>query len=298
MRDRPAGRSVGGGRRASIDSQIDAELRLGQEERDPRRARGAGQRRVLGPAAAAPAAGGQPQPGRRRWAPTTSSGSPWTPRVSRTCARSAPPSASRGTRSTSAYDVATVAAEVNEFNWFNDSKADGGSGICAGQQDDDVPQAAEPEDRLDLLHRARPGPDRLHAVLNNDPRPFFMHQSNLTGDRLAYPVMDGVLSAYRAVFGSSAPIVQPADVRGRGGPAQPAALGQRRCGGHWSPPGCRATRSRSPGRRAPRCRSRSRPGPGGHGGPSASPTLSEVSGYTTLGSQPLKLTLASAPFSG
>ena len=34
-----------------------------------------------------------------------------------------------------------------------------------------------------------------------------MHQSNLAGDRLGYPVMDGILSAYRAVYGASAPIV-------------------------------------------------------------------------------------------
>ncbi len=46
----------------------------------------------------------------------------------------------------------------------------------------------------------------FNALINNDPRPFFMHQSNLTGDRLGYPVMDGVLSAYRAVYGPSAPI--------------------------------------------------------------------------------------------
>ena len=34
-----------------------------------------------------------------------------------------------------------------------------------------------------------------------------MHQSNLTGDRLGYPMMDGVLSAYRAVYAGSAPIL-------------------------------------------------------------------------------------------
>ena len=28
------------------------------------------------------------------------------------------------------YDVATVAEEVSEYNWYNTSKADGGSGIC------------------------------------------------------------------------------------------------------------------------------------------------------------------------
>ena len=31
-------------------------------------------------------------------------------------------------------DVDTVAEEVSEFNWFNDSKADGGSGICQGSK--------------------------------------------------------------------------------------------------------------------------------------------------------------------
>ena len=58
-------------------------------------------------------------------------------------------------------DVDTVADEVNEFNWYNTSKADGGSGACDGSKVTTVPQAAEPQDRLDLVHRPRPGPDRL-----------------------------------------------------------------------------------------------------------------------------------------
>ena len=105
------------------------------------------------------------------------------------------------------YNVSTVAAEVNQFNWFSDSKADGGSGICEGSK---VTRCLKPLN-------PRTGwtsvivPAQVQAIyrdlLNNDPRPFFMHQSNLTGDRLAYPVMDGVLSAYRAVYGPSAPIV-------------------------------------------------------------------------------------------
>lgn len=32
------------------------------------------------------------------------------------------------------YDVDTVANEVNEFNWFSTSKADGGSGLCQGSK--------------------------------------------------------------------------------------------------------------------------------------------------------------------
>ena len=55
-------------------------------------------------------------------------------------------------------DVDTVAEEVSEFNWYNDSKADGGSGACQGQHGYAMPQAAEPEDRLDLRYRARASP--------------------------------------------------------------------------------------------------------------------------------------------
>jgi hypothetical protein len=40
-----------------------------------------------------------------------------------------------------------------------------------------------------------------------------MHQSNLTADRLGYPVMDGVLDAYRAVYNSSAPIVNDPSIK-------------------------------------------------------------------------------------
>ena len=105
------------------------------------------------------------------------------------------------------YDVDTVAAEVNEFNWYNTSKADGGSGICQGSKTTRCLSPLNPRTGWDSY--IVPGQVRIivAAMLNNDPRPFFMHQSNLTGDRIGYAVMDGVLSAYRAVYGASAPIV-------------------------------------------------------------------------------------------
>ena len=59
------------------------------------------------------------------------------------------------------YDVNTVAEEVNEFNWFNDSKADGGSGICEGSKVTACIKPLNPTDRVDLVHRARAGPDRV-----------------------------------------------------------------------------------------------------------------------------------------
>src|SRR5258708_4253850 len=103
-------------------------------------------------------------------------------------------------------DVDTVAAEVSEFNWYNDSKADGGSGICQGSK---VTACLRPLNlKTGWTSFIVPGQVQIvyRALLNNDPRPFFMHQSNLTGDRLGYPVMDGILSAYGAVYAPSAPI--------------------------------------------------------------------------------------------
>jgi len=44
-------------------------------------------------------------------------------------------------------------------------------------------------------------------MVQNDPRPFMFHQSNLTGDRLLYPVVLGALQAYRAVYAANAPVV-------------------------------------------------------------------------------------------
>ena len=105
------------------------------------------------------------------------------------------------------YDAETVAEEVSEFNWYNTSKADGGSGICQGSK---VTACLKPlNPTTGWISSIAPGQAQIvfDALLNNDPRPFFMHQSNLTGDRLAYAVMDDTLSAYRAVYGASAPIV-------------------------------------------------------------------------------------------
>lgn len=105
-------------------------------------------------------------------------------------------------------DADTVAEEVSEFNWYNDARADGGSGAC---QDSEVTQCLKPlSTRTGFGSTIVPGQVQivLAAMLGDNPRPVFMHQSNLTGDRIAYPVMNELLSAYRAVFSSSgAPVV-------------------------------------------------------------------------------------------
>ena len=45
-------------------------------------------------------------------------------------------------------------------------------------------------------------------MLANDPRPFYVHQSNLAEGGLLYPVLTAVLGAYRSTFAGSAPVVE------------------------------------------------------------------------------------------
>ena len=106
------------------------------------------------------------------------------------------------------FNVAKFTEEVDEYNWIYTSRANGGSGICednpatttcitpldpqTGFHDKIVPQEA----RIALSH-----------VLNNDPRPHYVHQSNLAEDRIIYPVLDRILNDYRALFAANTPIV-------------------------------------------------------------------------------------------
>jgi hypothetical protein len=196
------------------------------------------------------------------------------------------------------YDVDTVAAEVSEFNWYNTSKADGGSGICQGSKTTTCLTPLNPQTGWTSV--IVPGQVQivLAAVLSGDARPFFMHQSNLTGDRLAYAVMDGVLSAYRAVYSPSAPIVN-LPMSGDGAVLRDQQLWTQamRSGqvSAWvqgntltvvGPPGTPVPVTAPAGTTV-----------GSPAGPAFGTAYAgEVSGYTTLGSQPLKLVLGSAPY--
>ena len=196
-------------------------------------------------------------------------------------------------------DVDTVTEEVSEFNWYNTSKADGGSGICTGSK---TTACLKPLSlKTGWTSFIVPGQVQivLDAILNNDPRPFFMHQSNLTGDRIAYTVMDDILSAYRAVYGSTAPIVN-LPMSGDGVVLHNQQLWATALREHlvtaWVQ-GNTVTISGPPGTTVPVTV------PAGttlgSGGPAfGSLYASGLSDYTTLGSHPLKLVLSSAPFSG
>ena len=108
------------------------------------------------------------------------------------------------------YNAATARQEVDEYNWIYTSRADGGSGLCetspatttcikplsltTGFTSYIVPLEA----RIALQH-----------VTGVDPRPHYAHQSNITQDRILYPVLDQVLARYRAAFAASTPLVVP-----------------------------------------------------------------------------------------
>jgi hypothetical protein len=198
------------------------------------------------------------------------------------------------------YDVDTVADEVNEFNWYNTSKADGGSGLCQGSKTTACLKPLNP--KTGWTSFIVPGQVQivLAALLNNDPRPFFMHQSNLAGQRLGYSVMDGVLNAYRAVYGPGAPILNlpmsgaGAAMRNQQEWAQAMRAGtitayvQGRTLTITGPPGTLVPAT------APAGTSVGSAGWGTFGGSYAG----ELSGYTRLGEQPLRLVLPSAPFRG
>ncbi|KUN01167.1 hypothetical protein AQI95_32350 [Streptomyces yokosukanensis] len=107
------------------------------------------------------------------------------------------------------YNAGRASEEVDEYNWLYTSRAQGGSGVCedspatttclpapldtgTGYHDYIVPL----ETRIALGH-----------VLSGDPKPHFIHQSNLAEDRIAYPVLDGVLDGYDALFADNTPLV-------------------------------------------------------------------------------------------
>lgn len=105
------------------------------------------------------------------------------------------------------YNVSTQAEEVDEYNWIYTSKADGGSGLCENSTTTSCIQPLDPSTGWNSYILPEQIKITLGYVLQDDPRVFYMHQSNLTDDRLAYPVIGGVLSAYRSVYAANTPVV-------------------------------------------------------------------------------------------
>lgn len=109
------------------------------------------------------------------------------------------------------YNAGRAAEQVDEYNWIYTSRAQGGSGICEDHPDTSTCLSAPLDTSTGYADYIVPLETRIDLghVLSNDPKPHFMHQSNLAEDRIAYPVLDGVLDGYDALFADNTPVVNP-----------------------------------------------------------------------------------------
>ncbi|MFJ2574223.1 hypothetical protein ACIOYT_27890 [Streptomyces halstedii] len=107
------------------------------------------------------------------------------------------------------YNAGHAAEQVDEYNWIYTSRAQGGSGICEDNPATStcLPEPLDPATGYDDYIVPLETRIALGHVLANDPRPHFIHQSNLAEDRIAYPVLTGVTDGYAALFADDTPLV-------------------------------------------------------------------------------------------
>ncbi|MEU6474406.1 hypothetical protein ABZ927_18370 [Streptomyces massasporeus] len=107
------------------------------------------------------------------------------------------------------YNAGRAAEQVDEYNWIYTSRAQGGSGICEDNPATTTCLPAPLNTATGYADHIVPLETQiaLGHVLANDPKPHFIHQSNLAEDRIAYPVLDGVLDGYQALFSEDTPVV-------------------------------------------------------------------------------------------
>ncbi len=107
------------------------------------------------------------------------------------------------------YNVANPDEEVSEYNWIYTSTADGGSGICTAQPETTTCIAPlDPATGFTGHIVPEQVQIMLGFMLTNDPRPFYVHQSNLAENGLLFPVLTAVLGAYRSMYATTAPVVE------------------------------------------------------------------------------------------
>ena len=103
------------------------------------------------------------------------------------------------------YNTSTKAQAIDEYNWFY-AAAPAGSGACGTT----VPPCITPltlATDFENVIVPRDTAFDMGFMMSNDPRPFYAHVSNLTGDRLAYYLLNSILGAYRAAFTTATPVV-------------------------------------------------------------------------------------------
>lgn len=106
------------------------------------------------------------------------------------------------------YNTGTRAEMADEYNWIYSSSEDGGSGICESNPASTcLPQPLDTATGYTSYIVPQEARTALRHVLANDPRPHYVHQSNLAEDRILYPVLDEVIDTYRTLFAANTPLV-------------------------------------------------------------------------------------------
>ncbi|GAA2454214.1 hypothetical protein [Streptomyces macrosporus] len=106
------------------------------------------------------------------------------------------------------YNAGRAAEQVDEYNWIYTRASDGGSGICENSSTTTCLDAPlDPATGYTSYIVPLEARIALRHVLANDPRPHFVHQSNLAEDRIAYPVLERLLDDYADLFADDTPLV-------------------------------------------------------------------------------------------
>jgi hypothetical protein len=105
------------------------------------------------------------------------------------------------------YNVGTEAEMTDEYNWIYTSRADGGSGVCETDPTSTcLPAPLDVATGYDTHIAPQEARTALGHAVSGDPRPHYVHQSNLAEDRILYPVLDRVLADYAALFAANTPL--------------------------------------------------------------------------------------------
>lgn len=107
------------------------------------------------------------------------------------------------------YNTSTRANAVDEYNWIYTSAANGGSGICETNHASTCIDPLDPATGFEEYIVPQEAGHALSHALGMDPRPHYVHQSNITGDGILYPVLNEMLREYDALFAASTPLVNP-----------------------------------------------------------------------------------------
>lgn len=107
------------------------------------------------------------------------------------------------------YNTPTSRQAVSQYNWRSTSRAAGGSGDCEAASSNDCVVPLDLDHGFAEIIVPMEADKIFDHMITNDPRPHFVHQSNLTSERLLYPILDEALRRRAATYADSVPLLNP-----------------------------------------------------------------------------------------